>query len=74
MELPLIPMADEEVARDIVIALAVIAPPIQVGRGKKRADESDRDRHRAAALLVEHFKRVGIRWLRKPPSKSLPSV
>jgi hypothetical protein len=37
----MIAMSREEVARDLAIALAVVTPPIQFGRGRRRPDESD---------------------------------
>jgi hypothetical protein len=50
-------MSRDEVTRDIAIALAVMAPPVQFGRGRKLPLEGDRERHRAAELIVEHFER-----------------
>ena len=62
-------MSREEVARDIAIALAVIRPPVQIGRGRQLPHESDEQRHRAAALIVEHFERQGICWFRPVPAR-----
>ncbi len=57
-------MSVEEVARDIAIALAVIRPPIQVGRGRRLPAEADEQRRQVAALIAEHFERRGVRWFR----------
>jgi hypothetical protein len=60
-------MSSEEVARHISIALAVIKPPIQIGRGPKLPDQSDRDRHEATKSIVEHAERCGIKWFIRQP-------
>ncbi len=60
-------MSREEVARDIAIALAVIRPPVQIGRGRKLPHEADEQRQKAAALIVEHFERRGICSFRPAP-------
>jgi hypothetical protein len=57
---PMIAMSVEEVARDLAIALAVIRPPIQVGRGRRQPGEADDERRRVAALIVQHFERRGV--------------
>jgi hypothetical protein len=66
---PMIAMSREEVARDLAIALAVIRPPIQVGRGRRLPGEADDERQRAAALIVEHFERRGVCWFRPAPGR-----
>jgi hypothetical protein len=66
---PMIAMSREEVARDIAIALAVIRPPIQVGRGRRLPGEADAERRQAAALIVEHFERRGVCWFRPAPGR-----
>jgi len=58
----LFPMSSDEVAQHLAIALPVIRPPIQIGRGRKLPDQSDRDRREAAKMIVEHAKRCGIKW------------
>ena len=58
----LFPMSAEDVALHISVALAVIRPPIQIGRGRKLPDQSDRDRLEAAKAIVEHAERCGIKW------------
>jgi hypothetical protein len=70
---PMIAMSREEVARDLAIALAVMTPPIQFGRGRRRPDESDADRARAAELIVKHFERCGVCWFR-PARESVSSA
>ena len=61
----LIAMSREEAVSLLFIALAVIRPPIQVGRGKKLPHESDRDRRMAAELIVRHCDLSGVRLFRK---------
>jgi hypothetical protein len=61
---PMIAMSREEVARDLVIALAVVTPPIQFGRGRRLPGQSDADRARAAELIVKYFERCGVFWFR----------
>jgi hypothetical protein len=63
----LFPMSSNEVAQHIAIALAVIRPPIQIGRGRKLPDQSDRDRREAAKAIVEHAERCGIKWFIRQP-------
>jgi len=53
-------MSREQVARDLAIALAVVTPPIQFGRGRRCRDQSDVDRARAAELIVKRFERSGV--------------
>jgi len=65
---PMIAMSREEVARDIAIALAVLHPPVQFGRGRKLPHEADEARRRAAALIVEHFEKRGVCWFRPVPT------
>jgi hypothetical protein len=67
---PMIAMSREEVALDITIALAVIEPPIQVGRGRKLPHEADEQRKRVAAAIVEHFERRHVCWFRPVPGPS----
>ena len=67
---PMVAMSREEVARDIAIALAVLHPRVQFGRGRKLAHEADGERHKAAALIVEHFERRGVRWFRPAPARA----
>jgi hypothetical protein len=64
---PMIAMSREEVARDIAIALAVVRPPVQVGRGRRLPGDADAERRRVAALIVEHFERRGVCWFRPAP-------
>jgi hypothetical protein len=56
----------EEVTRDIAIALAVMVPPVQIGRGRK-------ERHRAGELIAEHFERKGVCWFRPAPGPVPPA-
>lgn len=63
----LILMTREEIIHHVSIALAVLRPPVQIGRGRKLPDESDRDRRMAAALLAEHFEMSGFRMYRGQP-------
>jgi hypothetical protein len=65
----MIAMSREEVARDIAIALAVIRPPIQAGRGRRLPGEGDDERRRVAALIVEHFERRGVCWFTPVPGR-----
>jgi len=52
---PMVAMSREEIARDI--AIGVITPPIQFGRGRQLPIESDAARQHAAELIVAHFER-----------------
>jgi hypothetical protein len=61
-------MPPDEVAQHIAIALAVITPPIQFGRGRKLPDQGDRDRREAAKAIVKHSELCGIRWYIRQPS------
>jgi hypothetical protein len=61
------PMAPDEVAQHLMIALSVIRPPIQIGRGQKLPDQSDRDRREAAKAMVDHAERCGIKWFIREP-------
>lgn len=63
----LIPMTRDEAISALFIALAVIHPPIQIGRGKKLPQDSERDRRMAAELIVQHYDLSGVRLFRKPP-------
>jgi hypothetical protein len=60
----MIAMSREEVERDIAIALAVISPPIQVGRRLRLPHEADAERRKAATIIVEHFEHHGVCWFR----------
>jgi hypothetical protein len=67
----------EKLVSDISIALAVIRPPIQVGRGRKLPSQSERDRQWAAEMIVGHFERQGVRWFRplpRPPQSYFPAT
>jgi hypothetical protein len=64
---PMIAMSREEVARDIAVALAVIRPPVQVGRGRRQPHEADKQRQMAAAAIVEYFERRHVSWFRPAP-------
>jgi hypothetical protein len=66
---PMVAMSREEVARDIAVALAVIRPPIQVGRGRRLPHEADRQRQMAAAAIVEYFERRHVHWFRPAPER-----
>lgn len=66
----MIAMSREEVARDIAIALAVIRPPIQAGRGRKLPGEADEERRRVATLIVEHFEPRRVCWFRPAPGRA----
>lgn len=63
----LIRMTRDEAITALFIALAVIHPPIQIGRGKKLPHESERDRLYAAELIVQHYDLSGVRLFRRPP-------
>lgn len=64
----LLPMTREEVATAVSIAISVVRPLIQFGRGKRLPHQSDDDRKRAALLVVEHCERSGVRWFRQAPA------
>jgi hypothetical protein len=70
---PMIAMSREEVVRDIAIALAVIRPPVQVGRGRRLPGETDEERRKVAALIVQHFEHRGLCWFRPPPTPAYSS-
>jgi hypothetical protein len=63
----LFPMSPDEVAHQIAVALAVIRPPIQIGRGRKLPDQSDGERREAAKMIVAHSERCGIKWFIRQP-------
>lgn len=65
----LIPMTREEAVTAQFIALAVIRPPVQIGRGKKLPQDSERDRRMAAELIVQHYDLSGVRLFRKSPAE-----
>ncbi|HWE76110.1 MAG TPA: hypothetical protein VG328_23315 [Stellaceae bacterium] len=62
-----------EIEQTLTIGMAVIHPPIQVGRGRKLPSESDEDRKKAAQLIREHLELCGIKWFRSPPAKQYPA-
>ncbi|HYM32190.1 MAG TPA: hypothetical protein VEU47_12875 [Candidatus Cybelea sp.] len=65
----LIPVELQDVERDIAIAIAVIDPPVQFGRGRMLPGQQDEQRRMAARLIAERLMLMGFRWFRKPPAK-----
>lgn len=63
----LMPMTREEIVHHVTIALKVLRPPVQFGRGRRLPHESDRDCRAAAERLAEHFEMSNIRIFKRPP-------
>ncbi len=63
----LIRVSQDELILCVAIALKVLRPPVQIGRGRKLPHESDRDCRVAAELLARHFEQIGFRIFRTPP-------